>query len=289
MGVVSLRRSLSLSVVFHFLVLIGVWMWMTLAAKQAALLEPKRVTWIEVEPNRPLEKKESQNKQRIVQTDRAQETQVAAPDANLGERTQTVDRQTVSKERTTRVAKAARPAAEPSAADSKTGQKQDGIKELSKLALPIIPHHHEGNVPERRRDFFESSDMARPQDYVKGFKESESTLLNTKEYVFFGYFQRIRERLDRAWSGALRDQLAKFYKRGRRLASDTDHQTRLMVTLDREGQIIRVQILEASGTVDLDDAAIKAFNQAGPFPNPPTGLIDTAGRVDIRWDFILRT
>ena len=42
-------------------------------------------------------------------------------------------------------------------------------------------------------------------------------------------------------------------------------------------------------THDLDEAAIRAFNRAGPFPNPPNGLLQETGSVDIRWDFILRT
>ena len=63
----------------------------------------------------------------------------------------------------------------------------------------------------------------------------------------------------------------------------------MLVTLDNDGQIVRVQVVTESGTSDLDDAAIKAFNDAGPFPNPPKGLIGAAGKVAIRWDFVLRT
>ena len=33
---------------------------------------------------------------------------------------------------------------------------------------------------------------------------------------------------------------------------------------------------------------MEAFQQAGPFPNPPKGMLDADGFVRIRWDFILK-
>jgi protein TonB len=127
------------------------------------------------------------------------------------------------------------------------------------------------------------------QDYVKGFKQSDRTALNTKEYIFYSYFQRIRQRLDLAWSRSLREQLVRLYKGGRQLASDMDHTTRVLVTLNDAGSIVRVQILEQSGTRDLDDAAVQAFNKAGPFPNPPRGIVNRQGLIEIRWDFVLKS
>ena len=42
-----------------------------------------------------------------------------------------------------------------------------------------------------------------------------------------------------------------------------------------------------SGVTDLDEAAMEAFKQAAPFPNPPKGIVEKDGRIRIRWDFIL--
>ena len=68
-----------------------------------------------------------------------------------------------------------------------------------------------------------------------------------------------------------------------------DYTTKTLVTLNARGDIVRVQLLEQSGTTDLDQAAVDALNKAGPYPNPPKGLINGSGEVQIRWDFILRT
>lgn len=172
-----------------------------------------------------------------------------------------------------------------------TGGGLERSQQLSRLGIPIFPKPDLGNgggVGRAADAQWVKGDLL-PQDYVRGLKESEHTALNTKEFVFFGYFQRIRERLDRAWAATLREHLYRMDRRGRHLASEMDHTTRTVVTLNSRGEIIRVRLVEESGTADLDEAAIDAFNQAGPFPNPPKGMVDTNGLIEIRWDFILRS
>ena len=129
----------------------------------------------------------------------------------------------------------------------------------------------------------------RPEDYVPGMKESDRTALNTQEFKFYGYFQRIRDRLDRAWVPVLREKLGAYYRSGRLLTSDMDHITKVLVVLNGQGEIVKVIILRESGTQELDSAAIAAFNKAGPFPNPPKGIVDRDKEVKIPWDFVLKT
>jgi TonB family protein len=81
----------------------------------------------------------------------------------------------------------------------------------------------------------------------------------------------------------------RLYRGGRQLAGDMDHTTRVLVTLNKAGEIVRVDLVEESGTRVLDDAAVRAFNQAGPFPNPPQGIVDRNGQIQIRWEFVLKT
>ena len=80
-----------------------------------------------------------------------------------------------------------------------------------------------------------------------------------------------------------------YVRSGRKLASEKNYITRLVVVLDRHGKIKAVKVLEESGARDLDDAAVDAFNRAGPFPNPPKGLVEKDGLIKIRWDFILQS
>jgi protein TonB len=126
-------------------------------------------------------------------------------------------------------------------------------------------------------------------DFLKDVKDGDRTLLNTKEFVYFSYYRRIRERLEVAWNTKLRSTLDGYVYGQRHLANDRNYVTGVVVVLDRYGKITAVKILQRSGARDLDDAAVSAFNEAGPFPDPPAGLIDKDGRIQIRWDFILQS
>lgn len=241
-------------------------------------------------------KREPKDSQRIAQTELVEKSKQAAPDAHLGAQTQTVDRQTVSRDRVTVTGDAVRKSKRDATTKKLESQEvAQGAKvqasALSKLGLKILPDAKTiTEQTEQMRDQPRWAEMgSSPQDYVKGVTESERTLLNTKEYVFFGYYQRIRQRLEQAWGPMLKERINKIYRSGRRLASDMDHTTRVLVTLNSNGAVVRVQVLEESGTRDLDDAAIQAFNKAGPFPNPPRGILDSAGNVHIPWNFVLKS
>jgi TonB family protein len=287
MGVAPLRSSISLSVVLHALLFTA---WAVLAGKQAAKNAGREWVQIELAPTVTKTQTKDDDTRRVVQTEAGRKVQTAPEKAQLGERNQVVDRETVSKTRAIQVGRATRPAPAPRPRASSAGQERVApAPSLSQLGVPIVPRgsSERATAPEWR-----SADPSAPAaaaDYIYGMKESDRTALNTREFVFYGYFQRIRQRLDRSWNTSLKDQLNRLYRTGRKLASDMDHQTRILVTLNGAGEVVRVQVLEESGTRDLDEAAVRAFNQAGPFPNPPRGIVDAQGLIRIRWDFVLRT
>lgn len=126
-------------------------------------------------------------------------------------------------------------------------------------------------------------------DFLDNVKDGDRTLLNTKEFVYFSYYRRIRQKLEVAWNSKLRNTLDTYMYGGRHLANDRNYVTGVIVVLDRFGKITAVKVLQNSGARDLDDAAVGAFNDAGPFPDPPAGLIDKNGQIQIRWDFILQS
>lgn len=127
------------------------------------------------------------------------------------------------------------------------------------------------------------------QDYLKDAHQGVETLLNTKEFKYYTYFNRIRKQLSQHWEPKVRDKLTKMFRQGRTIASDQDRITKLLIVLDPAGILVKVQIVSDSGVRDLDDAAIEAFKSAAPFPNPPRGIVDPDGTVKIRWDFILES
>jgi TonB family protein len=297
---VDLRSSLSVSVLLHFLLF---FFCAVLISKRAAQVEPKRYTMIEVEPLPEALKKSAQDlktKNQVVQTEKAKQTDTAVPDAFLGEHNQVVDRETVSKSRNTVMEHTGRQAqthpapAEPikSTAKEKPQTQVAVVPSLGALAIPIIPKYQPKTIKkmeeEARNDNWADQGSA-PQDYVKGLHESDRTLLNTKEFLFYGYYQRIRQRLDSAWVPILKARLVNYYNTGRHLASEMEHRTKVLVVMNGSGEIVKVELVSESGTKDLDEAAIDAFNEAGPFPNPPKGIVNNSGEIEIPWEFILHT
>ncbi|MBX3016787.1 MAG: energy transducer TonB [Bdellovibrionaceae bacterium] len=136
-------------------------------------------------------------------------------------------------------------------------------------------------------DSTKGSDTSQTLDYIKDLDPGLETLLSSKEFKFYTYFSRVRTQLNQHWTPKVRSKVSQMYKKGRRIAASDDMITRCLVTLDRSGKLVKVQIIGNSGVIELDEAAVEAFRSAAPFPNPPSGMVDGDGTIKIRWDFIL--
>ena len=303
LGVRKLRSSVVFSLLFH--VLFGVACYV-LNQQQRLRPSARQITWIQVEPVTPkktTEAKEQDSLQKkVVQSTAGQEAKKASPDAFLGEKTRIVDRQTVSEKKLTVMGKkaAATPAAKTLAKREAESKRQaepmneprskSAANPLAQFGLPILPEMRRPGIhQEARRDEPQWANVGvQPQDYVDGVKQSDRTALNTREYAFYGYHQRIRQRLEEEWSHLLKETLKKFYRGGRQLASESEYVTKVLVVLNDRGEITKVKIVGMSGTQELDNVAVEAFNRAGPFPNPPRGLIKN-GEIEVPWELRLRS
>lgn len=130
---------------------------------------------------------------------------------------------------------------------------------------------------------------ARTDDYLKNVKTGLQTILTTREFIYYTYYTRIKEKIGQYWEPNVREKVKIIYRQGRSIASAHDRVTQLLVVLDKNGNLIRVEVLGHSGVIDLDDAAVGAFQSAAPFPNPPKGMVEHDGTIKIRWDFILES
>lgn len=125
-------------------------------------------------------------------------------------------------------------------------------------------------------------------DFVEEVPLGDLTYLNTVEYKYYGFYHRIRQKLEQFWGRSIQEKAEAFMKEGRRVASEENLVTSLVVTLNTEGEIVDITIKGASGVKELDEAAVESFNEAGPFPNPPKGLVEN-GQVKIEWGFVVQT
>lgn len=170
-------------------------------------------------------------------------------------------------------------------------------KEKAHATLPIEP----GELPELKElapkfaidpgpqgpKMDENGNPSQTDDYIKDVQSGMQTLLSTREFVYYSYYNRIKEALRQHWEPTVREKVKIIYRQGRSIASAKDRVTQVLVTLDRNGELLKVEVLTQSGVQDLDNAAVEAFRDAAPFPNPPKGMIESDGTVKIRWDFVL--
>jgi TonB family protein len=122
-------------------------------------------------------------------------------------------------------------------------------------------------------------------DYLEDVAVSANTLLNTQEFKFYSFYERIRERLSSEWERRLGAVFDSLYLRQEGI--NFDRRTKVQVTMNRRGDIQEIRVLASSGIRELDAAATGAFVGASPFPNPPSDMIDKAEKVVVRWDFVV--
>ena len=211
-----------------------------------------------------------QIKGQVVETSQTKKSEKAAKDAFLSKQTQIVERQT--KSRTTAPFHDGRSGGAPEPEQKNVTLGNLGVK------MNFKPMGNAG-----------PGETASTSDYLKQVEQGAQTLLNTKEYAYYSFYQRVRQQLEQYWEPGLRQRLKNMFDRGRKLAADHEHATKLTVVMAIDGSITRILVDGTSGMLDLDQAAIDAFNKAGPFPNPPKGLVEHDGTVKIEWEFVLKT
>jgi outer membrane biosynthesis protein TonB len=112
-----------------------------------------------------------------------------------------------------------------------------------------------------------------PQNDLLDERLGDRVAVNTKEYLYAGYLERIRRLVNFYWEQNL-DNLPHSV-----VMAKSSYSTSVEVVLDSAGGVELVEITTESGIRELDDCVVRAFHLAGPFPNPPEGLIEKDGRV----------
>lgn len=130
--------------------------------------------------------------------------------------------------------------------------------------------------------------LAQNSDFVEDVPLGDMTNLNTTEFKYYGFYHRIRQKLEQHWGSSIRDKAKNLYRSGRRMPASDNLITSVTVVLNDLGQIVDMKIEGTSGVRELDQAAIESFNKAGPFPNPPKGLL-VGGRATIQWGFVVKS
>ncbi len=121
-------------------------------------------------------------------------------------------------------------------------------------------------------------------DHLEDVEEGEGTYLNTREWKYATYFNRIKQAVASTWAPdrelQARDPTGNVF-------GYKDRVTILSVTLDDRGSLTDLLVQKTCGVDFLDRTAMEAFRKAQPFVNPPQGLVDQHGEIKFTFGFYL--
>ncbi len=113
----------------------------------------------------------------------------------------------------------------------------------------------------------------------KNLPEGSENLLNAQESVYYSFYARLYEAVGQIWQA----QIAEIPYQRQILSGD--YTTNVDVVLDRDGNLIAVNLIQGSGVTEFDNAVSTSWHKIDHFPNPPKGLLDAQGQVHTGWSF----
>ena len=125
---------------------------------------------------------------------------------------------------------------------------------------------------------------AAANDHLEDVDDGEGTFLNTKEWKFATFFNRVKQAVGMHWNPGeelrQRDPTLNIY-------GGRDRYTLLDITLNERGGIKEIHVKKSCGVEFLDSEAIAAFQRSQPFPNPPPGLLGSDASIHFQFGFFL--
>lgn len=250
----------------------------------------------------------SESKKQIVNNELSGREEAPVDSRFLGEKNQTYDRQTTSSKidifnKAALGTRAGQIAGEAVQTETKTATKTQNASKsktlsLKDLGLGTSNTHEQANKMDQikneklaklgiKNGDAASRGLSSNNDHIENVALGDFTHLNTTEFKYYGFYHRIRQKLEQFWGNNLREKAKKIYAAGRRLPASEDLVTSVAVDLNDKGEIVRVKMLGTSGVQELDEAAVESFNKAGPFPNPPSGMLKN-GVATVEWGFVVK-
>jgi len=119
-------------------------------------------------------------------------------------------------------------------------------------------------------------------DHLEDVDNGDETALSAKRWVYASFFNRLKRQVAQNWDPISvwrrRDPTGTVYGFKTRI-------TEVRVSLSRKGELTKILVTTPSGVVELDEEAVRAFKSAGPFPNPPDGLIQKDNMITFAFGF----
>ncbi len=123
---------------------------------------------------------------------------------------------------------------------------------------------------------------------VPNLQKGEFTFLNSDFSTYASFYNRITPKIMYNWGNNIED-VAMFPHMREKLRQKLRWITRVELILNKKGDVKDVMVIHSSGSVEMDQAIKDALTTAGPYLNPPTGMIEADGLVHILGEFTVYT
>jgi protein TonB len=171
----------------------------------------------------------------------------------------------------------------------KQGEKHPEIQSSLQGLQPKPQTLGSGGPPNAQEGFGKNVVMGASSiaQYIPGVKQGSFTALNTDQFTYYTFFERMNEQLRYRWVSLVRSYLNGLSEADLSKISRADKYFQIEVVLDTEGKYLKGFIHHSSGDHPIDMTAIDAFQAAAPFPNPPKGLVEDDGYIHLHYNFLL--
>lgn len=119
-------------------------------------------------------------------------------------------------------------------------------------------------------------------DHLENIDNGDETSLSAKRWVYASFFNRLKRQVAMNWDPGTvwrhSDPTGAVYGFKTRI-------TEVRVSLSKKGDLSKILVTTPSGVTELDDEAVRAFKAAGPFPNPPDGLLQKDNLITFAFSF----
>jgi TonB family protein len=125
-------------------------------------------------------------------------------------------------------------------------------------------------------------------EYIPGVEEGAFTALNTDQFTYYTFFQRMNEQVRNRWVGMIRNYVNSLSTGDLQTLARQERQTLIEIVLEQDGQFRNAVLHTSSGARRLDQIPAEAFEAAAPFPNPPHGMVEPDGLIHLKYAFVLQ-
>jgi TonB family protein len=176
----------------------------------------------------------------------------------------------------------------PSIADGFMPKRGDGAIEQDRHERQEIPRGQNGGGGGAPPNLKPSKEMLERiagggnVDHLDEVDDGDETALTAKRWVYASFFNRIKRQVAQNWDPQ------SVWHRVDPTGQVNGFKTRITeirATLTPSGAIDRILVITPSGVGELDEEGMRAFKAAGPFPNPPDGLVAKDGMITFAFSF----